>query len=140
MGEKAKKAGKSGKGAKAGKPKGGGRKGGQQAAPEAAFAGLLEDLREAGAKLVAAANSPAGREAIAVGLSIAATAAQAALTSKQAKGKGAKPAPVKAESEASQGTAEKPGKAKGSIGEDALAAVLGNVAELALAKVFPRKG
>ncbi|QJU57596.1 hypothetical protein HL653_07160 [Sphingomonas sp. AP4-R1] len=126
---------------KAGKPKGEKAKGANKAgakakahSPEAAIAGIVEDLRDAGAKLAAAANSPAGREVIAMGLSIAATAAQAALASK-GKAKGAKPAAAKAEPEA-----VKAGPAKGSVGEDALAAALGSVAEMALARIFPKKG
>jgi len=57
------------------------------AAPEpVAGMPLPKELRETGAKLVALASSPVGREVIGIGLSIAAAAAQAALASK---GKGA---------------------------------------------------
>lgn len=128
--EKAKKARKADT-AKSDKPKRAGSKGPKKTAAEANGAGIVEELREAGAKFLAVANSPAGREVIAAGLSIAAVAAQAALSAKRTK---AKPAPAKA---AEPGT-DKP--AGSSAGEDALAAVLGNIAELALAKVFPKKG
>jgi hypothetical protein len=100
--------------------------------PETTVAGIIEELREAGARLVAVANTPAGREVIAVGISMAAAAAQAALAAKRAK---AKPDAAKAEPDAAAG--KKPGR---SAGEDALAAALGGVAEMALAKVFPKKG
>jgi hypothetical protein len=125
MGDKAKKS------KKGDKPKGD--KKAKAAAPEAGAAGIVEELREVGAKLVAAANSPAGREAIAVGLSLAATAAQAALAAKTSRAK------TKPEAAKSEPVAEKATPAS-SPGHDALAAALGNVAEMALAKIFPRKG
>jgi hypothetical protein len=126
MGDKAKKAGKGDKSSK--------RKKAKQAAPDApadhgGAARIVEELREAGAKLVAAANSPAGREAIAVGLSIATTAAQAALSAKKNK-----PSP--------QGdTAAQPAGAKPTdhgAGQDALVAALGGVAGTLMDRLFKK--
>lgn len=125
MGDKAKKAKKSDK------PKGG--KKAKQAGAEPTATRIVEELREAGAKFVAAANTPAGREVIAVGLSLAATAAQAALSAKTSKNK-TKPEAAKSE------PAGEPRATPNSAGHDALAAALGTVADMALAKIFPRKG
>ena len=123
MGDKAKKAGKGDKSSK--------RKKAKQAAPDAhadhgGAARIVEELREAGAKLVAAANSPAGREAIAVGLSIAATAAQAAISAKRNK-----PSPA-------SGTTAQPADAKPAAGQDALVAALGGVAGTVIDRLFKK--
>jgi len=126
MGDKAKKAGKGDKSSK--------RKMAKQAAPDApadhgAAARIVEELREAGAKLVAAANSPAGREAIAVGLSIAATAAQAALHAKKNK--------PQASGATAQPAGSKPA-ADHTAGQDALVAALGGVAGTLMDRLFKK--
>ena len=127
MGDKAKKAGKGDKSSK--------RKKAKQAAPDAhadhgGAARIVEELREAGAKLVAAANSPAGREAIAVGLSIAATAAQAALTAKKNK-----PSPP---GEATAQPAGAKPAADHAAGQDVLVAALSGVAGTVMDRLFKK--
>ena len=127
MGDKAKKAGKDDKSSK--------RKKAKQAAPDAhvdhgGAARIVEELREAGAKLVAAANSPAGREAIAVGLSIAATAAQAALTAK--KNKASQPGEAPAQPAGAKPAADH------ATGQDALVAALSGVAGTVMDRLFKK--
>jgi hypothetical protein len=90
---------------------------------------VVEELRAAGTKLAEAANSPAGRQVIALGLSVAATAAQAALASD-----------TRQKSKTRQPEKEgEPAAGKSEVGEEALAAMLRGVADAALSRILPRR-
>lgn len=84
-----------------------------------------KELRKAGERVLEQANSPQGREMIAAGLTMAATAAVAALAKDRAK-------PQAAAAEPAQGAQKTPDP-------QALADALGHAAEAVLGRVFGKR-
>ena len=116
---------------------------------------LTKELRKAGGRLLERANSPVGRELIAAGLSMAATAAGAAAKrererSKHGGDKGAPTAPGATTSGANgaagvppRGAGETPPRGGGTSGTGtdphAMGVILGKMAQDALGQLFARK-